>query len=40
VVWALKNISESKGGERRLKKWRSGIEAVIANLKRGFNRLV
>jgi IS5 family transposase len=23
--------------ERKLKRWRSGIEAVISNLKRGFN---
>ena len=26
--------------ETRLKKWRSGIEAVISNFKRGFNMFV
>ena len=33
----LKNIANSKNMATRLKKWRSGIEAVISNLKRGFN---
>lgn len=33
---SLKNIVRSKNIETRLKKWRSGIEAVISNLKRGF----
>ena len=33
----MKNIVESPSVEDELKKWRSGIEAVISNLKRGFN---
>lgn len=33
---SLKNIVRSKNMETRLKKWRSGIEAVISNLKRGY----
>jgi IS5 family transposase len=37
VAGSLKNISENKRIETKLKKWRSGIEAVISNLKRGFN---
>lgn len=37
VVGSLKNIATSKTMESILKKWRSGIEAVISNLKRGFN---
>jgi IS5 family transposase len=37
IVGSLKNITSSKSIEERLKKWRSGIEAVISNLKRGFN---
>jgi IS5 family transposase len=37
VVGSLKNIASSLNMETRLKKWRSGIEAVISNLKRGFN---
>jgi IS5 family transposase len=37
IVGSLKNICENKSLERKLKKWRSGIEAVISNLKRGFN---
>ena len=36
VVGSLKNITTSSSMETRLKKWRSGIEAVISNLKRGF----
>jgi IS5 family transposase len=36
TVGNIKNIVESKAVEKRLKKWRSGIEAVISNLKRGF----
>ncbi len=41
LVGSLKNITSSSNMETRLKKWRSGIEAVISNLKRGFNlRLV
>jgi len=34
---SLQNIVTSKNIETRLKKWRSGMEAVISNLKRGFN---
>ncbi len=37
IVGSLKNIVSSKSMETRLKKWRSGIEAVISNLKRGFD---
>jgi IS5 family transposase len=37
IAGSLKNITGSKSIEERLKKWRSGIEAVISNLKRGFN---
>lgn len=37
IVGSLQNIVSSKNIETRLKKWRSGIEAVISNLKRGFN---
>jgi len=37
IVGSLKNIVSSKNMETRLKKWRSGMEAVISNLKRGFN---
>jgi IS5 family transposase len=33
---SLQNIVTSKHIETRLKKWRSGMEAVISNLKRGF----
>ena len=36
IVGSLKNIVRSKNIETRLKKWRSGIEAVISNLKRGY----
>jgi len=36
IVGSMKNITTSKNMETRLKKWRSGIEAVISNLKRGF----
>lgn len=36
VVGSLKNIVSSKNMETRLKKWRSGIEANISNIKRGF----
>jgi IS5 family transposase len=36
IVGSLKNISENEAVEVYLKKWRSGIEAVISNLKRGF----
>jgi IS5 family transposase len=37
IVGSLKNIVSSKSMETRLKKWRSGIEANISNLLRGFN---
>lgn len=33
---SLKNIVRSMNMQTRLKKWRSGIEAVISNLKRGY----
>jgi transposase, IS5 family len=36
IVGSLKNVVSSVGMETRLKKWRSGMEAVISNLKRGF----
>lgn len=36
VVGSLKNVVSSLNIETRLKKWRSGIEANISNLKRGF----
>lgn len=37
IAGSLKNIARSLNMETRLKKWRSGIEAVISNIKRGFN---
>jgi IS5 family transposase len=37
VVGSMRNITTSKSLETRLKKWRSGVEAVISNVKRGFN---
>lgn len=36
VVGSLQNIVSSVNMEKRLQKWRSGIEANISNLKRGF----
>jgi IS5 family transposase len=36
VVGSLQNKVSSAGMETRLKKWRSGIEATISNIKRGF----
>jgi IS5 family transposase len=36
IVGSLENITTSVNMETRLKKWRSAIEAVISNLKRGF----
>jgi IS5 family transposase len=39
IVGSLKNIVSSKNMETRLKKWRSGAEAVISNVKRGYNRV-
>lgn len=37
IAGSMKNIASSLNMETRLKKWRSGMEAVISNLKRGFN---
>lgn len=37
IVGSLKNLVTSANMERRLKKWRSGIEAVISHVKRGFS---
>jgi len=37
IVGSLKNIVTSGNMETRLKKWRSGIEAVISSFKRGFD---
>lgn len=37
VTRSMSNRTSSKSMETRLKKWRSGIEASISNLKRGFN---
>jgi IS5 family transposase len=37
VVGSLQNITSSLKMETILKKWRSGIEGVISNLKRGFD---
>ena len=37
VTKSLKNVTSSLNMETRLKKWRSGIEANISNLKRGFD---
>jgi len=37
VVGSLKNQVSSKNIETRLKKWRSSGEAIISNLKRGFD---
>ena len=37
IVGSLKNTTSSKNMETRLKKWRSGMEAVISNIKRGYN---
>lgn len=37
IVGSLRNLTSSKSMETRLKKWRSGIEAVISNFKRGFD---
>lgn len=36
VVGSLRNIASSTNMETRLKKWRSGIEAIISNLQRRF----
>jgi len=37
VVGSLRNIVSSKNMETRLQKWRSGMEAIISNIKRGYN---
>jgi IS5 family transposase len=37
IVGSMQNIVSSKNMETRLKKWRSAIEAIISNIKRGFN---
>ena len=37
IVGALRNVTSSLNIETRLKKWRSGIEGVISNFKRGFD---
>jgi IS5 family transposase len=37
VVGSLRSVASSLNMETRLKKWRSTIEAVISNVKRGFN---
>jgi IS5 family transposase len=37
VVGSMQNIASSFNMETRLKKWRSAMEAVISNIKRGFN---
>jgi transposase, IS5 family len=37
VVGSLKNQVSSKNIETRLKKWRSSGEAIISNLKRGYD---
>ena len=37
IVGSLENVASSKNMETRLKKWRSGMEAVISNIKRGYN---
>ena len=37
VRGSMENIVKNKWMETKLKKWRSGIEAVISNLKRGFD---
>jgi len=37
IIGSMKNQISSSNMETRLKKWRSGIEANISNLKRGFN---
>jgi len=33
---SMQNIAENKWVENKLKRWRSGMEAIISNLKRGF----
>ena len=33
---SIQNIAKNKWVENKLKRWRSGMEAIISNLKRGF----
>jgi IS5 family transposase len=37
IVGSIKNVAVSIRLEKKLKRWRAGIEAVISNLKRGFS---
>ena len=37
VVGSMQNIASSLNMVTRLKKWRSAMEAIISNIKRGFN---
>jgi len=37
IKGSMQNVASSKNMITRLKKWRSGIEAVISNIKRGFD---
>ena len=37
IVGAMTNVAASVRIENKLKRWRAGMEAVISNLKRGFN---
>jgi len=37
ITRSMKNIADSPSVEKSLMKWRSGAEAVISNLKRGYN---
>jgi IS5 family transposase len=37
VVGSMQNIVSSLNMQTRLKKWRSAMEAIISNVKRGFN---
>lgn len=37
IVGSLNNVISSKNMETRLKKWRSGAEAIISNVKRGYD---
>lgn len=34
---SMQNVADDAESELRLKKWRAGMEAVISNIKRGFN---
>jgi IS5 family transposase len=37
TVGRIQNVCTSKRKENLLKRWRAGMEAVISNLKRGFD---